>query len=360
MPRSESARRRSHADLRRSDDREPVDEVGVERGGVVGAVVQVHVAVVAAPDFGHDGPVGFAEPGAGGAGHRGEVRERGDAAADQAARDIDVRIAADVHVRAERDLRRVATGVPRGGAGQVEGPCHPIRVGADRERDALGDAGREPDDPWAGRRDVERDLRLPHPVQPLQPARVPVAVDGAVGQVGLQVRDQRREAVDLHRLEPEVKERGVAAADPEHESPARCLLHRGGDVRQRGRVPRVRVRHARREAEALGRARRERDRDERVTDEVLRVGERDAVPAVALRALGLADHRSRLRDAGGPQLHLDVPPPARPLVLASSAAMLTLNRWSGRRSAATTTFHRDRIRSTRRCAATRSSGRATR
>ena len=52
-------------------------------------------------------------------------------------------------------------------------------------------------------------------------------------------------------------------------------------------MARVRVGDAGREAEPFGRGGRERDGDERVADEVLRVGERDAVPAEPLGPLGL-------------------------------------------------------------------------
>ena len=101
-------------------------------------------------------------------------------------------------------------------------------------------------------------------VEPLQPARVAVAVDGPAGEVGLQIGDELGEAGDRHRLPPEVEQRGVAAADAEHEAAARRLLHRRRDVGERGGMAGVRVGDAGREPQPLGRAGRERDRDERV------------------------------------------------------------------------------------------------
>ena len=159
------ARRAAH------HNREPVDELGIQRGGVLGGVAEMLVAVVAATHFGHDLTVGLGQSRAGGAGHRGEVRERGDRAADEAARDVEIGMAADVHVRAERDLGGIAPGVGRGLAREIDRPRHAIGIGADRERDALGDATGELDHLRARHRDVERDLGLAAPVEPLQPAR---------------------------------------------------------------------------------------------------------------------------------------------------------------------------------------------
>ena len=98
---------------------------------------------------------------------------------------------------------------------------------------------------------------------------------------------------DRHRLAAEVEQRGVAAPDAEHEAAARRLLHGRRDVGERGRMAGVRVGHAGREPQPLGRRGRERDGDERVADEVLRVGERDAVPAEPLGPLGLERGTSR-------------------------------------------------------------------
>ena len=187
-------------------------------------------------------------------------------------------MAADVHVRAERDLDGIAPGVGRGLAREVDRPRDAIGIGADRERDALGDARGELDHARARHRDVERDLRLPATIEPLQPARVAVAVDRVVGEVGLQVGDRRDEPRDRHRLLAEVEQRGVAATDAEHEAAARRLLHGRRDVGERRGMARVRVGDAGGEPQPLGRGRRQRDGDERIADEVLRVGEGDAVP----------------------------------------------------------------------------------
>src|SRR4051794_3538379 len=99
------------AQLRRADDREAIDEVGIERGGVRGGVAEVLVAVVATADFGDDRAVAFGEAGPGGARHRREVRERRDGTADQRPSRVDIGMAADGDIRPERDLARVATGV---------------------------------------------------------------------------------------------------------------------------------------------------------------------------------------------------------------------------------------------------------
>src|SRR5207249_11715133 len=109
--------------------------------------------------------------------------------------------------------------------------------------------------------------------------RTPVAIERLVREVCLQVSDRGRELVDRLGLAAEVEQRGVAASDAEYEPAARRLLQGGRDVGERGGMPRERVRHTGCEPETFGRVRRERDRDERVADEVLRVGEGDAVPA---------------------------------------------------------------------------------
>ena len=102
---------------------------------------------------------------------------------------------------------------------------------------------------------------------------------------------------------PEVEQRGVTPADTEHEAPARRLLHGRGDIRERSRMARVRVGHAGRETQPVGGGGRQRDGDERVTDQVLRVGEGDAVPAEMLGPLRLGDHGPDLGNPHRPQLH---------------------------------------------------------
>ena len=67
------------AHVGRADDREAVDELGRRARSVCAArVAQVLVAVVAAADLGDDLAVGLGQAGAGRAGHRREVGERGD------------------------------------------------------------------------------------------------------------------------------------------------------------------------------------------------------------------------------------------------------------------------------------------
>ena len=75
-----------------------------------------------------------------------------------------------------------------------------------------------------------------------------------------------------------MEQRGVAAAEPERDPPAALLLHGRGDGRERSRVARRGIRHPGHELQPLRRPGAERHRHERVAHEVLRVGERDAVP----------------------------------------------------------------------------------
>jgi hypothetical protein len=228
-------------------------------------------------------------------------------AADQTPGHVEVGVASDVDVRAERDLGRVTPGVGRCLASQVERPGEAVGVGADGQGDLLGRAGGEVDDPRPRRRHVERHPGLAGPVEPLEPAGVPVAVDRALAEVGLHVGDQGREPSDRHGLAPQVEQGGVAPADAQHEPPAGGLLHRGGDVGERRGVTRVRVGHARGEPEPVGGRSRQGHRHEGIAHQVLRVGERDAVPASLLGALGLSDHRARLGYACGPELHAHLP-----------------------------------------------------
>ena len=116
------------AHVGRADDCEAVDELRLQRGRVRGGVAQVLVAVVAAADLRDDLTVGFGQPRAGRPGHRGEMRERRDRAADEVARGVEVGMAADVHVRAERDVGRDRVRRrPR--------PCAPGRSPRRRDRD---------------------------------------------------------------------------------------------------------------------------------------------------------------------------------------------------------------------------------
>ena len=145
-------------------------------------------------------------------------------------------MAADVDVRAERDLGGIAPGVGRGLAREVERPRDAIGIGADRERDPLGDARRELDHPRARHRDVERDLRLPGTGRATA-SRLGCPLQSIVSLARYVCRSvtERDERVDRHRLPAEVEQRGVAPADAEHEAAARRLLHGRRDVGERGR-----------------------------------------------------------------------------------------------------------------------------
>ena len=176
-------------------------------------------------------------------------------------------------------------------------PGHAIRVGPDGERHPLGEAAGEAQHSRPRARHVERDLRLRHPIEEVEPAGEAVTVDGAAGEVRLHLRGQLDEAVDRHRLAAEVEQRGVAAADAEHEPPTRRLLHRRRDVGQQRGMSREGVGHRRGEPQPVRRCRGHRDCDERITDEVLGVGERDAVPTLLLGAHRLLHDGRRLRQA---------------------------------------------------------------
>ena len=77
-PRSARPRRRSAHTSGAPTTAKRSTNSGFERRGVRGRVAQVLVAVVAAADLGDDLAVGLGQAGAGRAGHRREVRERGD------------------------------------------------------------------------------------------------------------------------------------------------------------------------------------------------------------------------------------------------------------------------------------------
>src|SRR3954469_1149824 len=173
-------------DLRRADDREAIDELGPQRARVLGRVVEMVIAVVAAPLLRDDLAGAGREARAGRAGRRREVRERGDAAGDECAGGLDVGMATDVHVHPERDVGGVAPGRSRGGARDAECPGDPLRVGTDRERHLLGDAAGELEQARSRRGDVERDLRRLGAVEPPQPAGGAVAVDGVAREIALQ------------------------------------------------------------------------------------------------------------------------------------------------------------------------------
>ena len=107
---------------------------------------------------------------------------------------------------------------------------------------------------------------------------MPVQVDRAPLQVGVQLFGTGEEVGQRHRLAAKVEQRGVAAAETERDPPATLLLHGRGNGRERGRVARRRIRHPGHELQPLRHLGAERHRHERVAYEVLRVGERDAVP----------------------------------------------------------------------------------
>ena len=69
-------------------------------------------------------------------------------------------------------------------------------------------------------------------------------------------------------------------------------------------MARIGVGDAGRESKALGGGRCERDRHERIAHEVLRVGERDAVPAELLGSFGLGDRGPDLGNPHRPKFHI--------------------------------------------------------
>ena len=128
------------ARVRRAEDREAVDELVGHRLRVLGAILQVHVAVVATTHLGDDGAIRVVEPCAGRTGHRREVRERGHAAAHELARGRDVGMARDRHVGAERDIIRTPSGHVGGTARQADTPREPFCTSTECERDAFDGA----------------------------------------------------------------------------------------------------------------------------------------------------------------------------------------------------------------------------
>src|SRR5207245_8937770 len=86
------------ADIGIAYHREALDEGVRTNSRVVRGVRQVTVAVVSPPDLGHHLTIARAEARAGGTGHRREVGESGDGAADEIARRGQVWMASDVDV----------------------------------------------------------------------------------------------------------------------------------------------------------------------------------------------------------------------------------------------------------------------
>ena len=284
---------------------EAVDELGVERRGVRRLVAQVLVAVVGTTDFGDDVAVGVGQAGTRGAGHRREVGERRDRAADEVARRVEVGMAADVHVRAERDLGGIASVVGRGLAREVDRPGDAIGIGADRERHALGD-----------RAPRTRSCADPTPRCRAAPSAAGTGRGTATGSddrsqsiVSLARYAWRSVTVSMNSttgigFRPRWKSAVSPRPMPSTNRPpdVSCTVAATFASAAGWRV--IGVGDAGRETQALGRGRRERDRDERIAHQVLRVGERDAVPAELLGPFGLGDDGPDLGNPHRPKFHI--------------------------------------------------------
>ena len=208
----------------------------------------------------------------------------------------------DVRVGAEAQRVRVEPRRRARLARLLDAPAQPLGVRAERERDPVGDAGRELDHARTGRGDVDRHRRQPQRVEPAQPAGEAVEVDRAAAQVGRELGQESLEHRERRGLEADLEQRRVAAPDPEHGAPARERVDRGDRRRGRRRMAGDRVGDSGREPEPARRLRGERHPREHVARQVLRVGERDAVEARGFGARRELAGELGKRDGEGPDL----------------------------------------------------------
>ena len=228
--------------------------------------------------------------------HAGEARRDRRAAAHELARVFDA--IRDAHVDVCTDRESLAR-APRGGERRLR-LAHfrgdPLGIGADAEREAFGMVRRHRDHSRAGARDVHGHLGQVGHVGD-EPTREAVAIDDFPAQVALQPHEERLERGERRGLLADVRERRVAAPDPERHAPVRFLLQRvepGGHERD---VARYRIRHAGAEPDPLRRRDAHRELDEGFGGQTLSVGDQEAVPAGRLGELG--DLRGAARDRPG-------------------------------------------------------------
>ena len=193
-PSSASSRSRSAHDVGRADDREAVDELRARaRRCARRVLLQVLVAVVAAADLGDDLAVGL-----------GQTRHRSSPASTEKCANAATAPLMSSRAASRSGWQPTLTYAPNeisagsrpasAAALRARSIAHATRSGSAPTASVTRSAMRagELDHARARHRDVERDLRLPAAIEPLQPARVAVAVDRLVGEVRLQVGDRAR------------------------------------------------------------------------------------------------------------------------------------------------------------------------
>src|SRR5438552_11019304 len=270
-------------DVRRARDRKPVDELVADAGrvGHAGARVVPHVVVLAQVAGRGRERRGQAREVT--AREGGEAREAGRRAAHAVARDAQVVVDHGGDEGAVAERARVAAGRARCRAGVRQDRPEGGWVGADGEADRVGVPGGDLDDAWARRRDLDRDLRRLHALEPLEAAREAVAVDHLAAEVSLHGGEVALEGRDPVLALADALHRGVAATDAENGAAPALRLEGERGRRRHGRIARDRVRDAGAQADARGRLRRKHELAPDLWREVLAVGEEDGVEAELLQ-----------------------------------------------------------------------------
>ena len=198
----------------------------------------------------------------------------------------------------------IATGVGRGGAGEIDAPCHPVGIRAEGERDPLGRAGAEVD-----------DLRAPTPRCRGAPCRPsPSRASGSCSR-GRRCRSCHRRGTSGAAWCARRTRRPASAAARGGTGRCRRGRCRARTVRRRSRSP-SRPRSPALPGGGCGRwsrrwpagccsvpAATRGEHHERVGAEVLRVGEGDAVPAGGLGTAGPFDRALDDRNRHRPEFH---------------------------------------------------------
>ena len=253
--------------------------------------------------------------------HHGETGEQAGRRAAELASDFRVVTADEVHVGAEAERFRVASRVRGGAARGLDAPRHAFGLGADGEQDPVGLTGRDADHLGAGGRDFHGHLRsIADPADAACRRTVRQSeLRGERGRIvrnpGVLERDLLAAEIRLQNdevvLEPaeargrpaEVRQRAVAATDAQHHPAPRYALN---GQRRRGscrRMARHRVRHRGRDPQRLRGGGPEGEADVRVSGEVLRIDDVQAVPAASFCLAGEIGASGRRGDGLGPELH---------------------------------------------------------
>jgi len=290
--------------IRRADDRELVEEGVVERVRAGPGGLRVARHLVAGVDRARRRARGTAlqravvRPG-------GEAREDGGAAARERPRAGCVLGDGAVHEGPGAQRVGVAARPARRRAEGLERACEHLRVRAEAEDDAVGDARRELEHARPRRRDLDGHAREPGR-DPLDAARGAAALHRLAAEVRAQVEDIALERHDALGRPADLRERRVAAADAAEGAAAALDLERQRRGRGERGVARDGVRDARAEPDPRARARGEQELPPRFGPEVLRVAEGEVREA---RRLG-ATHR--LARAAGEAQHQQPDVHARP------------------------------------------------